>query len=176
VKDACETILPRTLACLGRTSHRQRPSRSDGLRTGLAWMSATDNHDVTVEQCRRTRAHSRAADGHGMRMTQPVLTVDKSHRTSTLPSGYRTQTTSSIIDCKRTAIVRTLHRDRKLICTWRDTTDFFSCVPKKGFAETAKAAMFAIYNWLNLHTVLTGSGFLSWMPAVRRYQKHLWSS
>ena len=62
------------------------------------------------------------------------------------------------------------HRDRKVDRTWRDTTDFFSCVPRKGFAETAKAAMFAICNWLNLHTVLTGSDLLSWMPAVGRYQ------
>ncbi len=58
----------------------------------------------------------------------------------------------------------------KVDLTWRDTTDFFSCVPKKGFAESAKAAMFAMYNWLNLHTVLTGSDLLCWLPAVGRYQ------
>lgn len=66
---------------------------------------------ITEEQCQRACADSRAADGQGMRMMQPVPTVDKLHRTSRSPSKDRKQTRCSIIDCERTAIVRTLHRN-----------------------------------------------------------------
>lgn len=30
--------------------------------------------------------------------------------------------------------------------TWRDTTDLLSCVPRNGFADTAKAAMVAMFD------------------------------
>lgn len=38
---------------------------------------------------------------------------------------------------------QTANRCKYIDRTWRDTTDLLSGVPRKGFAETAKAAMFA---------------------------------
>ena len=59
------------------------------------------------------------------------------YRKSQLQETFDDWRQKSLTICRR---LQTDGYDR----TWRDTTDLLSCVPRKGFADTAKAAMVAI--------------------------------